>query len=335
MTPLKFTIDVQNYQLITWTDFAPLLLQRPSNIPDAWDRPDILVREHVGPNRNAVDFKDLEHLIAVDDGGRTAHVHGILRHSNLAQGYQEGDQVWLYECTKNFAINRGNQNEIDVVNLRTWDILRVPLTSVLWVPMYKKLGEEEEFITLSGRAKQRTSDKVVYNLAIVQRMLRHNELHVEIKEIAQSGISFARNYQNLRHIPRGDAITEEICCRIRIIQDNLSAMTAVNPLSAARTDRETLEYSTYDTVEWRHGCSHAASILATPPNSINDSSSADDDNDQEYEDDEAEFLRGRQELERQVKARLSRGPQRVRSVRICPCFPSHCTCIFPRPSRKN
>lgn len=320
MAPLNLTIDVQNYRLITPSALSAFLLQRPSTA-GAWDPSKTLVREVGGPNRNAVSFRDVQDLVAVVDGPFTAHVHGVLQYSSLEEGCQEGDPVWLLDFSRTWPRNREHQDNIKVVNLRTWKEAIVPLVRVLWVPMYRKRGHDgtgwqEELITLAGPPKKRQSDGRVYNLAIIQHVCR-NGLKVEVKEIMEQDTFFAQDCQRLRNIPGGDAITEEICRRLLIIQEHMSAIAATAVASVGTTT-----YGTHTPCAWDWaGYQSAASALVTPPQSLNGSSLAEDEDDEKDEDEEAEFQRGVQDLEDQVDARLSCGPQPVRSVRMPFCSP--------------
>lgn len=124
------------------------------------------------------------------------------------------------------AISRDKEDEIRVVNFRTWQIRMMPLDRVLWVPMYRLLGHDgtEELITLAGPPKKRPSSKI-YNLAVIQQV-RQNQVTVEAKELVEQETFFAPDCQELRQIPGGDAITEEICRRVLAIQEYKSIMAA-------------------------------------------------------------------------------------------------------------
>lgn len=344
MTPLKLTVDVQNYRLsVTPTRF---LLQRPST-PVTWDGPKTLVREDGGgPNRNAVSFKNPGDLVPAEDGYHTAHVHGIVRQSDLEGGeYQEGDQLWLCEGTGKYAINRQKQDEVRVVNLRTWQQVTVPLDRVLWVPMYRRPSQldgasegaqEPQLITLAGPARRRVTNKKNYILAVVQQVMRphHDQVvRVELQELTEREIYLAPGCENLRHIPGGDAITEEICRRIRTIQEHKSAEAATaavfsaspsSPFSSpapagmilpAHGGRMT---PPPPSMYWQQHDLHMAApaALVTPPQSLDNSSSTGGDDDvEESEEEDPEFKRSRQDLNNRVKARLSSGPRRDRRVR--------------------
>lgn len=349
MTPLRLTVDVQNYRLsVTPTRF---LLQRPST-PATWDEPKTLVREDGGgPNRNAVSFKNPGDLVPAEDGYHTAHVHGIIRQSDLEGGkYQEGDQLWLCEGTGKYANNRQKQDEVRVVNLRTWQQVTVPLDRVLWVPMYRRPSQldgasegaqEPQLITLAGPARRRVTNKKNYILAIVQQVVRPHQVRVELQELTEWEIYLAPGCENLRHIPGGDAITQEVCRRIRTIQehklDATAAAAATAAVSSAASSSPVAPPAPAGTILPAHGWrtpppppssmywqqqQHdlhmaAPAALVTPPQSLDNSSSTGGDDDvEESEEEDSEFKRSRQDLNNRVKARLSSGPRRDRRVRV-------------------
>lgn len=324
----RLTIDVQNCRLVNPNAQSACLLQCPSTDEASYSS-GILVREDGGPNNNAVSFQNLENLAAVDNGHHTARVHGILRHSDPKEEYQEGDQVWLRESALQRTENRDDQYKVKVVNLRTWKDLIVPLERVLWVPMYRKLGHDgaEKLITLAGVAIRRLPDSTTYTLAVIQQ-IRQKELEVKVREIMQQE-TMADDCQDLRHIPGGNAITEAICRRILAIQEHMSLISATSPSSRTNYSNETLPLA----VEWRQ--MSAASALATPPRSLGDPLSTENDNDSDSDDtdEEADFERSFQDLENQIKARSNRKPQPVRSVGLP--FSTLLTSPHPAPQRSH
>lgn len=311
---LKLTTDVQNYRLVTPYGQSAFLLQRPPTV-EGWDSDEVLVREDGASKKNAVSFKKLENLAAVDEGCHTTHVHGILRQSDPGQGYQEGDQVWLRAQVWKRALNRDNQDKIEVVNLRTWKDLVVPLGRVLWVPTHRRLGRdgaEEELITLAGPLKKRLCANT-YTLAVVQRVRRH-ELKVEVRELLEKE-TFTHDCQNLRRMPGGNAITEEICRRVLAVQDHMSLVHATASTGTS------IDTRTHSSARWRE--MNVATALATPPRSLYSSSSAEDDGDDDEDDgdDEEELEQSVQEMQNLVEARVRRSSPRVRRVCVPYYFP--------------
>lgn len=240
------------------------------------------------------------------------------------------------------------------MNLRTWQQVTVPLDRVLWVPMYRRPSQldgasegaqEPQLITLAGPARRRVTNKN-YILAVVQQVVRphHDQVvRVELQELTEREIYLAPGCENLRHIPGGDAITEEICRRIRTIQEHKSVLDAAAAAAAAEAATAAVLSASPSpfsspapagmilpahggrmtppppSMYWQqHGLHMAAPVaLVTPPQSLDNSSSTGGDDDvEESEEEDPEFKRSRQDLNNRVKARLSSGPRRDRRVRV-------------------